>query len=163
MTEFAALYTRLVARTARRISYPPQPHEVRSNGIYKCLTAHYGKIRIRNIFRGFQEQAFIVIQDGQTHPSNANLQPGYQPNERQGVFSKRDMPDTQNAYGRCLRSITGDNMQAKVMQIANLYPNSRYNNHNQGRIYSAKGISPCLHTCGGGNLEPKFLVICKPD
>lgn len=43
---------------------PPQPHEVRSNGIYKCLTAHYHKTSSRNIFGGFNEQAFIVIQDG---------------------------------------------------------------------------------------------------
>ena len=49
----------------------------------------------------------------------------------------------------------------KVIQITNLYPTSRYNNPDRGRIYSAKGISPCLHTCGGGNLEPKFLVIWK--
>ena len=41
---------------------PPQPHKVRSNSIYKCLTGHYHKISSRNIFRGFQEQAFIVIQ-----------------------------------------------------------------------------------------------------
>ena len=38
---------------------PPPISDDRS---YKCLTAHYHKISSRNIFRGFQEQAFIVIQ-----------------------------------------------------------------------------------------------------
>ena len=42
---------------------PPQPHKVRSDGIYKCLTAHYHKISPRNIFGGFREQAIIVISD----------------------------------------------------------------------------------------------------
>lgn len=42
---------------------PPPSAQIRPDGVYKCLTAHYHKISSRNIFRGFQEQAFIVIQD----------------------------------------------------------------------------------------------------
>lgn len=26
------------------------------------------------------------------------------------------------------------------------------------RVYSPEGLSPTLHTCGGGNLEPKIMV-----
>ena len=26
------------------------------------------------------------------------------------------------------------------------------------RVYSQKGIAPTMHTCGGGNLEPKIMI-----
>lgn len=41
-----------------------------SDGVYKCLTAHYHKISSRNIFRGFKEQAIIVIGNGQSNTDN---------------------------------------------------------------------------------------------
>lgn len=37
--------------------------KISADGIFKCITAHYHKISSRNIFRGFKEQAFIVIED----------------------------------------------------------------------------------------------------
>ena len=43
---------------------PPQSRQIRSDGVYGCLTAHYHKVSPRNIFEGFKEQAFMVIQDG---------------------------------------------------------------------------------------------------
>lgn len=43
---------------------PLGARQIRSDGIYGCLTAHYHKISPRNIFGGFKEYAFIVIQDG---------------------------------------------------------------------------------------------------
>lgn len=42
---------------------PPGARQIRSDGVYGCLTAHYHKVSPRNIFGGFKEQAFIVIQD----------------------------------------------------------------------------------------------------
>lgn len=42
---------------------PPGTRQIRSDGIYGCLTAYYHKISPRNIFGGFHEQAFIVIND----------------------------------------------------------------------------------------------------
>lgn len=38
----------------------------------------------------------------------------------------------------------------KVIQIAQLYPNSKFKNQQRGRIYFAKGCAPCLNGIGGG-------------
>lgn len=51
----------------------------------------------------------------------------------------------------------------KVIQIANLVQDSKFNNPQYGRIYLPKGISPCIDTMGGGNREPKFLWIKPKD
>ena len=45
----------------------------------------------------------------------------------------------------------------KVMQIGNCRPTKNRKNPNQGRIYDVNGISPCIHTMGGGNLEPHII------
>ena len=37
----------------------------------------------------------------------------------------------------------------KVIQIANLIEGGRRENPQRGRVYSAKGISPCLNGIGG--------------
>ena len=42
---------------------PPGARQIRSDGVYGCLTAHYHKVSPRNIFGGFKEQAIIVISD----------------------------------------------------------------------------------------------------
>ena len=49
---------------------------------------------------------------------------------------------------------------AEVMQIGNIVDDSDigFKNPQRGRIYDTDGISPCLNTCGGGNLEPKILT-----
>ena len=49
----------------------------------------------------------------------------------------------------------------RVIQIANLVADKGFANPQRGRVYSAKGISPCIDNMGGGNREPKFLIICK--
>lgn len=48
----------------------------------------------------------------------------------------------------------------KVVQVYNIVDDTDigFKNPQRGRIYSADGISPCLNTCGGGNLEPKILT-----
>lgn len=45
----------------------------------------------------------------------------------------------------------------KVMQIGNCRPTKNRANPNQGRVYDTNGISPCLNTKGGGNLEPHVV------
>lgn len=42
----------------------PPSAQIRSDGVYGCLTAHYHKVSPRNILSGFREQAIIVISDG---------------------------------------------------------------------------------------------------
>lgn len=44
---------------------------------------------------------------------------------------------------------TSDNRMDKVIQIANLIEGGRRENPQRGRVYSAKGISPCLNGMGG--------------
>lgn len=43
---------------------PPPSSQIRSDSVFGCLTAHYGKIGVRNIFSGFIEHAIMVINDG---------------------------------------------------------------------------------------------------
>ena len=49
---------------------PPQSRQIRSDGVYGCLTAHYHKVSPRNIFGGFKEQAIIVISNEQSNSDN---------------------------------------------------------------------------------------------
>ena len=49
----------------------------------------------------------------------------------------------------------------RVIQIANLEADKGFANPQRGRLYSAKGISPCIDNMGGGNRDPKSLWI-KP-
>lgn len=41
---------------------PPRKVKIRADGVFGCLTAHYQKISSRNIFKGFKEQAIIIIE-----------------------------------------------------------------------------------------------------
>lgn len=45
----------------------------------------------------------------------------------------------------------------EVMQIGNCRPTKTRANPNQGKVYDTDGISPCLNTKGGGNLEPHVI------
>lgn len=46
----------------------------------------------------------------------------------------------------------------KIIQVGNCRPTKTRKNPNQGRVYSPDGLSPCLNTSGGGNLEPHVVV-----
>lgn len=46
----------------------------------------------------------------------------------------------------------------KVIQIANLIQGSKFNNPQYGRVYSPKGISPCIDTMGGGQQRAKIFM-----
>ena len=67
--------------------------------------------------------------------------------------------------GGCLKSYHTAVMEimnedAKVEQVGNLIPDREgmFHNAQRGRVFSAEGIAPCIHTMGGGNLEPKILL-----
>jgi DNA (cytosine-5)-methyltransferase 1 len=51
-----------------------------------------------------------------------------------------------------------DPKRIKINQVGNLMPDGKYKNRHRGRIYSPDGLSPTLHTCAGGNLEPKIIL-----
>lgn len=62
--------------------------------------------------------------------------------------------------GKCggkIFPITGTNGENSICQIASV-PNKTRENPNPGRTYSTEGISPCLSTMDGGNLEPRIGI-----
>lgn len=50
-------------------------------------------------------------------------------------------------------------MNSNVIEIGNIVGSvNKWQSPQRGRVYSSEGVSPCIHTFGGGNLEPKILV-----
>ena len=49
----------------------------------------------------------------------------------------------------------------RIIQIGSIafHVNPNYPNQQPYRVYSAKGLSPCLNTVGGGKREPKIVVV----
>ena len=55
-------------------------------------------------------------------------------------------------------------MNSNVIEIGNIVGSvNKWQAPQRGRVYSADGVSPCLNTCGGGNLEPKILVYVEDN
>ena len=46
----------------------------------------------------------------------------------------------------------------RCIQVAELHPEHYKNNEMHRRVYSTDGLSPTIHTCGGGGTEPKILA-----
>ncbi len=52
-----------------------------------------------------------------------------------------------------------DNFVVKIKQLGNIRNGGSFGGNPQsGRIYSSDGLSPCLNTMGGGNLQPKVVI-----
>ena len=51
------------------------------------------------------------------------------------------------------------NRDNRLRQVAELHPEHYKNNEMHRRVYSTDGLSPTIHTCGGGGTEPKILVV----
>lgn len=47
----------------------------------------------------------------------------------------------------------------KVIQIGNHVEPKGFDNPQCGRVYSTLGVSPTVNTCGGGDRQPKILLI----
>lgn len=45
-----------------------------------------------------------------------------------------------------------------VKQVGNIIQGGNFDNPQRGRVYDPDGLSPCLSTCGEGNLEPKIIL-----
>lgn len=67
-------------------------------------------------------------------------------------------------FGRAkILPVTGTDGENSLYQIASV-PNKTRSNPNPGRTYSIEGISPCLSTMAGGNLEPHIAIpVLTPD
>lgn len=72
-----------------------------------------------------------------------------------------DEPNSQTRRGRVGKQMSNTlttSCNIGVVQVGNLKETDRYGgNPYEGRIYSAKGVSPCLSTMQGGGLEPKII------
>lgn len=61
--------------------------------------------------------------------------------------------------GRKIFPITTKHTNNRIMQLGNIMNTSSFGGNPQcGRIYSVKGLSPCLNTMQGGGREPKILI-----
>ena len=61
--------------------------------------------------------------------------------------------------GRKIFPISKKHTNNKIMQLGNIMNTSSFGGNPQcGRIYSVKGLSPCLNTMQGGGREPKILI-----
>ena len=66
-------------------------------------------------------------------------------------------------FGRTkILPVTGTDGENSIYQIARVLNRTR-SNPNPGRTYSIEGISPCLSTMAGGNLEPQIGLACFID
>ena len=55
-------------------------------------------------------------------------------------------------------------MNSKVIEIGNIVGSiNNWQSPQRGRVYSSDGVSPCLQTFGGGNLEPKIVVYVEDN
>lgn len=49
------------------------------------------------------------------------------------------------------------NEKIKTIEVTRLNNASKY--RSRGRIISANGIAPCLNAGGGGNIDPKIIIL----
>lgn len=76
-----------------------------------------------------------------------------------GTFLKAEKRDL-SGVARCLtaRMHKMGRHDNYIHQVGNLVSTGNFDNPQRGRVYNPNGISPCLNTVGGGNLEPKILL-----
>ncbi len=61
--------------------------------------------------------------------------------------------------GRKILPIKGADGENRIQQLGNFMPTATRANPNQGRIYMADGLSPCLNKMDGGGREPHIVVL----
>lgn len=72
-----------------------------------------------------------------------------------------DQPKSETRRGRVGHQVSQTlttSCNVGVVQVGNIVNTGNWDNPNRGRIYSDKGISPCLSTMQGGGLEPKIYT-----
>ena len=53
-------------------------------------------------------------------------------------------------------------MNNQIIQLGNLTPDTEtYKNRTIGRVYSIYGLAPSINTCGGGQREPRIVVLAQ--
>ena len=85
------------------------------------------------------------------------------PNDRgrsNGKFRQK-LEINRNGTSNTITSVQKDNLvvEPQIIQLGNIVDdtNKGFKNPQTGRVYSDKGLAPCLNTCGGGGREPKVL------
>lgn len=84
---------------------------------------------------------------------------GWKPSNGGGVQTLPQLSPTIDANIACWHVLIGEKMEEiKCNQVGMLGGDKWDKMHDIAkRVYGTNGISPTLHTCGGGNLEPKIL------
>lgn len=78
------------------------------------------------------------------------------PQNRERVFI---IGHLRGEHRRKVFPITTKQTNNRIMQLGNIMNTSSFGGNPQcGRIYSIKGLSPCLNTMQGGGREPKILI-----
>lgn len=84
-----------------------------------------------------------------------------------GVPQNRERVYTVGHLRRCgtrkILPLTGADGENSIQQLGNYLPTKTRDNPNQGRIYSADGIAPCLNRMDGGGREPSVAVPISED
>lgn len=86
------------------------------------------------------------------------------PNDRgrsNGKFKQR-LEINRNGTSNTITSVQKDNLvvEPQIIQLGNIVDdtNKGFKNLQTGRVYSDKGLTPCLNTCGGGGANPKCYL-----
>lgn len=78
---------------------------------------------------------------------------GFQNDEKKSGASESQFYNPNNVCG----ALTTQGV-AGLIEIGNIFDTEYFGGNPQaGRVYSAEGLSPCLNTMGGGNIQPKVL------
>ena len=84
-----------------------------------------------------------------------------------GVPQNRERVYTVGHLRRCgtrkILPLTGANGENSIQQLGNYLLTKTRNNPNQGHVYSADGIAPCLNKMDGGGREPSVVIQINED
>lgn len=140
------------------------------NGIASCSTARMHKMGISDNYieepiciGGMQEHQSVSTDGVSTCLcSSMGSGGGYVPMivAQRGRENGQQLEINETGCTNALTSVQKDNylIEPVVQQVGNIIETDRFDgNPNSGRIYSDKGISPCLSTMQGGGLEPKII------
>ena len=124
-------------------------------GIFEFPEPYSLKLRLKDVLEDAVDERFYLSEKGTSGIINAMTD---------GRLHKPNVLRPDALYSPTIDTRVGAQThrspyieEPKVKQIGNCRPTKTRANPNQGRVYDVNGISPCLHTMGGGNLEPHII------
>lgn len=129
-----------------------EPFNAEEDGTCRTLKAQYGKNAMANFIRGdgLGATAVKVIEPICLNPKVD----GKHPSLEHRVY------DCSGISTAITTGFHPNIAEPVVQQVGNLIPDrdGKFSNPHRGSVYSVDGISPTIHTMGGGNLEPKIVI-----